>query len=176
MELRLAARTFGPGEFAIMADGAADGADIALVPADPATIGRIRAEHPRHAIAVAPDTAARAEACVRAGAHLIVGDAFAEVAAATGAALACAAPERAAGVRPDGLLVTATDLAGTERLIEAGLAVLTDEPEQAVMAVHAWLGARVFRTDDVHGTRQVLDMVASIRGSRAPSVARRGLA
>ena len=176
MELRLAARTFGPGEFAIMAEGAGDDADISLVAADPVAIRRVREEHPRQAIAVAPDTAAQAEACVAAGADLIVGDAFAEVAAATGAALACSAPERAAGVRPDGLLVTATDLAGTERLAEAGLAVLTDEPEQAVMAVHAWLGARVFRTHDVHGTRQVLDMVASIRGSRAPAVARRGLA
>jgi dihydropteroate synthase len=153
-----------------------DGADIAVVAADPAAVRRVRAERPRAAIAVAPATAAQAEACVRAGADLIVGDAFAEVAAATGAALACSAPERAAGVRPDGLLVTATDLAGTERLADAGLAVLTDEPAQAVMAVHAWLGARVFRTRDVHGTRQVLDMVASIRGSRAPAVARRGLA
>jgi dihydropteroate synthase len=176
MDLRLAARTFGPGEFAIMADGPADGVDIALVPADPAAVRRVRREHPRQAIAVAPDTAEQAEACVEAGADLIVGDAFAGVAAATGAALACSAPERAAGVRPDGLLVTATDVAGTERLAEAGLMALTDEPEQAVMAVHAWLGARVFRTNDVHGTRQVLDMVASIRGSRAPAVARRGLA
>jgi hypothetical protein len=176
MELRLAARTFGPGEFAIMADGPADDVDIALVAADPLTVRRIREQHPRLVIAVAPDTPARAEACVQAGADLVVGDAFAEAAAATGAALACSAPERAAGVRPDGLLVAATDLAGTERLAESGLAVFTDEPEPAVVAVHAWLGARVFRTDDVHRTRQVLDMVASIRGTRAPAVARRGLA
>src|SRR5690606_24698546 len=34
-------------------------------------------------------------------------------------------------------------------------------------AVAAWLGARVFRTHDVKETRQVPDMVASIRGTQA---------
>jgi hypothetical protein len=74
------------------------------------------------------------------------------------------------------VLVTAGHPDAASRLAEAGLAVLADEPVQAVMAVYAWLGARVFRTDDVQGTRQVLDMVASIRGTRAPAVTRRGLA
>jgi dihydropteroate synthase len=46
----------------------------------------------------------------------------------------------------------------------------------AATAICAWHGARVFRTHDVRATRQVLDMVASIRGTRPPSVARRGLA
>ena len=46
----------------------------------------------------------------------------------------------------------------------------------ATTAVSAWLGARVFRAHNVSQTRQTLDMVASIRGSRAPAVARRGLA
>jgi dihydropteroate synthase len=46
----------------------------------------------------------------------------------------------------------------------------------AATAVCAWLGARVFRVHQVRETRQVLDMVASIRGSRPPAVARRGLA
>lgn len=45
----------------------------------------------------------------------------------------------------------------------------------AATAVSAWHGARVFRTHDVLATRRVLDMVASIRGTRPPSVARRGL-
>jgi hypothetical protein len=176
MELRLAARTFGSGDFAIMTDGVMEGADIALVPADPPMIERLSADRARPAIAVAPASADEATACVRAGADLLVGDAFAPVAAATGAALACSSPERAVGVRPDGVLVTAGDLGAAERLAEAGLAVLADEPVQAVMAVYAWLGARVLRTDDVRGTRQVLDMIASIRGTRAPVVARRGLA
>jgi dihydropteroate synthase len=88
----------------------------------------------------------------------------------------CSSPEVGAAVRPDGLLVVAGDLADAERLAGSGVAVLADTPVQAVVAVYAWLGARVLRTGDVHGTRQVLDMVASIRGIRAPAVARRGLA
>lgn len=46
----------------------------------------------------------------------------------------------------------------------------------AATAVSAWLGARVFRAHDVAATRRVLDTVASIRGTRPPAVARRGLA
>jgi dihydropteroate synthase len=46
----------------------------------------------------------------------------------------------------------------------------------AATTVSAWLGARVFRAHQVRQTRQVLDMVASIRGQRAPAVSRRGLA
>jgi len=46
----------------------------------------------------------------------------------------------------------------------------------AATAVSAWLGARVFRAHQVRQTRDVLDMVASIRGDRPPAVARRGLA
>jgi dihydropteroate synthase len=46
----------------------------------------------------------------------------------------------------------------------------------AATAISAWHGARVFRAHDVRATRRVLDMVASIRGTRQPAVARRGLA
>jgi dihydropteroate synthase len=46
----------------------------------------------------------------------------------------------------------------------------------AATAICAWLGARVFRVHDVAAIRDVLDMVASIRGVRPPAVARRGLA
>jgi dihydropteroate synthase len=46
----------------------------------------------------------------------------------------------------------------------------------AATAISAWHGARVFRTHDVRATRRVLDMVASIAGTRPPAVARRGLA
>jgi len=45
----------------------------------------------------------------------------------------------------------------------------------AATAVCAWLGARVFRAHEVRQTREVLDMVAAIRGDRPPAVARRGL-
>jgi dihydropteroate synthase len=46
----------------------------------------------------------------------------------------------------------------------------------AATAISAWHGAQLFRTHDPRETRQVLDMVASIRGTRPPAVARRGLA
>ncbi len=46
----------------------------------------------------------------------------------------------------------------------------------AATAISAWHGARVFRAHQVRETRQVLDMVASIKGDRPPAVARRGLA
>ncbi|WP_460629073.1 dihydropteroate synthase [Intrasporangium mesophilum] len=48
------------------------------------------------------------------------------------------------------------------------------EGSLAATAVAAWLGATVFRAHDVQATRRVLDMVATIRGERAPQLARRG--
>lgn len=45
----------------------------------------------------------------------------------------------------------------------------------AATAVSAWHGARMFRAHDVAATRQVLDMVASIRGDRPPAAPLRGL-
>ena len=57
------------------------------------------------------------------------------------------------------------DLPASERL----------EGTLAATAISAWLGARVFRAHDVRATRRVLDMVASIAGTRPPSAARRGL-
>lgn len=44
----------------------------------------------------------------------------------------------------------------------------------AATAVAVWSGATVFRAHDVRATRRVVDMVASIRGDRPPSVAKRG--
>lgn len=46
----------------------------------------------------------------------------------------------------------------------------------AATAVSAWHGARVYRVHEVAETRQVLDMVASIRGTREPARVVRGLA
>ncbi|MEO6501088.1 MAG: dihydropteroate synthase [Jatrophihabitantaceae bacterium] len=46
----------------------------------------------------------------------------------------------------------------------------------AATAVCAWQGAMVFRAHNVAETRQVLDMVAAIRGSQPPRRAVRGLA
>jgi dihydropteroate synthase len=46
----------------------------------------------------------------------------------------------------------------------------------AATAICAWHGARVFRAHDVAATRQVVDMVASVQGSRQPTAPLRGLA
>jgi dihydropteroate synthase len=46
----------------------------------------------------------------------------------------------------------------------------------AATAVSAWHGARIFRVHQVSESRQVVDMVASIRGDRPPARAVRGLA
>ncbi|GGJ91907.1 dihydropteroate synthase [Pilimelia anulata] len=46
----------------------------------------------------------------------------------------------------------------------------------AATAVSVWLGARVVRAHQVRETREVLDLVAAIRGDRPPAVARRALA
>ncbi|MBC7633452.1 dihydropteroate synthase [Aeromicrobium sp.] len=46
----------------------------------------------------------------------------------------------------------------------------------AATAICAWHGASVYRVHQVVETRQVLDMVASIRGTRAPARTTRGLA
>ena len=44
----------------------------------------------------------------------------------------------------------------------------------AATAIAGWLGTTVFRAHDVAATRQVADMVASIRGDRPPTLAVRG--
>jgi len=46
----------------------------------------------------------------------------------------------------------------------------------AATAVSAWQGARVFRAHQARETREVLDMVASIKGDRPPAKVVRGLA
>ncbi len=84
-------------------------------------------------------------------------------------------------------------VAATARIVELGFPVLQaisrkdfvgetlDLPADdrlegtlAATAVAAWLGATVFRTHDVRATRRALDMVASLRGDRAPLRAERG--
>ncbi|HEY3895593.1 MAG TPA: dihydropteroate synthase [Pseudonocardiaceae bacterium] len=45
----------------------------------------------------------------------------------------------------------------------------------AATAIAAWAGVRVFRAHQVRSTRRVLDMVASIAGTRPPARALRGL-
>ena len=45
----------------------------------------------------------------------------------------------------------------------------------ATTSICAWLGGRIFRAHDVAQTRQVLDMVAAIKGDQPPARAVRGL-
>ncbi|TDD67711.1 hypothetical protein E1293_37740 [Actinomadura darangshiensis] len=82
---------------------------------------------------------------------------------------------------------TAPPASRVEGLVASGDAVLvtleTDAREAdpgllAAASVYAWLGVRWFRVPEsqADGMRQVLDMVASIQGTRPPAVARRGLA
>ncbi|MGH3393032.1 MAG: hypothetical protein ACRDOO_29555 [Actinomadura sp.] len=173
--------------------------DIAEVTPDPACVARLRSDRPTLTIAVAAPTAEAAHACVKAGAELLVGDHLAEVSAATGTGLVCSDPGRAiaTGVRPDGLIVEPgrpgqAPIHRVEELVLAGHAVLVtstgtgqNEPsdeaapplDTATVSVYAWLGARVFRVraQDAPAVRQALDMVASIKGLRPPTVSRRGL-
>jgi len=44
-----------------------------------------------------------------------------------------------------------------------------------VFGFAGWLGATVFRTHDVRATRRAVDMVATVRGDRAPLLAVRGV-
>lgn len=156
MELRLGSQVFRPDEFVLWHD-------------------------------IAPDT------------RPLAGDRMAGTAAATGAGLVCTDPARAvrAGVRPDGIIVDAGTMpaaARVEECLASGHAVLVtlarpdserarhhDERDAGLLAavsVYAWLGVRVFRADprDTDRVRQVLDMVASIKGTRPPARTVRGLA
>ncbi|MEU6039330.1 hypothetical protein ABZ801_28395 [Actinomadura sp. NPDC047616] len=77
-----------------------------------------------------------------------------------------------------------------EALVAAGRPVLvtlvpddpgSPEPDAGLLAaaaVYAWLGVRTLRVPETQeaAVRQVVDMVASIRGTRPPALTRRGLA
>lgn len=180
MDLRLGARVFGAGQHALW-----------LAEAPSGTAGEIP-----EGVDIVTGTgfgpAVVSASFVPDGADLLVGDELAEAAAARGAGLVCRDARRAlaAGVRADGLVLDAGSRPAADRVAQPaadGLAVrvdLTGEPVGedagllAAVSVYAWLGARVFKVAarDVDPVRQVLDMVASIRGTRPPAEARRGLA
>lgn len=142
--------------------------------------------------ACTPRDLAAARVAVESGADVLDSDdpGVIELAARTGTGLVCA-PEaidraRAAGVRPDGLLVR---LDGPVRAAEVaaratgGPPILLDADAQAdhpagrsaAAAVHAWCGARVFRTTRPVEIADAITMVAVIRGTRQPAVTRRCL-
>lgn len=98
------------------------------------------------------------------------------------AAGAGAAGQAPAGASPVGTTLVAAAPADVGWLLRDGWAVVVDVDAAdlaatvAVASVCAWLGAPVVRTRHVAAVRQALEMVESIRGTRAPSWTRRGLA
>ncbi|GAA4066570.1 hypothetical protein [Actinomadura miaoliensis] len=98
--------------------------------------------------------------------------------------LAAAVPEDVAdaGVAPPADRVEALVAAGRPMLVT----LVPDDPGSpepdagllAAAAVYAWLGVRTLRVPETQeaAVRQVVDMVASIRGTRPPALTRRGLA
>jgi dihydropteroate synthase len=86
---------------------------------------------------------------------------------------------------PDGVMDTGISppMAKVRELLATGGPVLVSlDGEQAALlaaaSVYAWLGVQVFRVPAEHvaAVGQVLDMVASIKGIRQPTLSRRGLA
>ncbi|MFS2292397.1 MAG: hypothetical protein FWJ90_06785 [Actinomadura sp.] len=72
-------------------------------------------------------------------------------------------------------------LAAGDAVVLVTLETDAAEPDPGLLAaasVYAWLGVRLFRVPEsqADAVREVLDMVASIEGTRPPKVTRRGLA
>ncbi|MDA2810010.1 hypothetical protein O4J56_05115 [Nocardiopsis sp. RSe5-2] len=87
-----------------------------------------------------------------------------------------AAPEGAvdAGHRPPPGRVRALAADGAPVLVRCE----ADDPAEgaALVALYAWLGARLFTSAHPRAARQALDMALTVRGDRAPAAVRRGLA
>ena len=131
----------------------------------------------------------------------VVADIVATTRALADRAVACGVPRESVIIDPGhdfGKTTpqTLTATAATDQLVATGWSVLMSLSRKdfvgetldiaapadrllgtlAATAVTAWLGARVWRVHDVAATRQVLDMVSSIRGDRLPARAVRGRA
>ena len=202
--MRLGRRVFEPDQLLVMAivspgDPAAamervhavvaDGADIVEVSGETGRtapfIATVRDVYPELVIGVSTgrDEVAR-EACA-AGADLLHGSGL-PVAASFGAGVVCsprlAARAIEAGVEPERIIVSFEGPRELEELAAIGRPVLVSLSDAvgagglARAAVCAWLGARVFRTDEVRETRRALRMVSAIRGDVPPAYAVRGLA
>jgi len=165
-------------------------------------VASVRAAYPDLVIGVGAWRHETARELCAAGADLLRdhGERLSEVAAEYGAGLVCGNAERAVARGVDrSRVVIEADMGSwpwpwaspeaTRRLedvVAAGWPVLVSVPGPtrangpagclAAAAVWAWLGARVFRADQVTQTRRVLDMVSAIRGDRGPACALRGLA
>jgi len=184
----------GPGEPAAAMERVhavvAEGADIVEVTGEREVapfVAVVRDAYPELVIGVRTGRAEVAREACAAGADLMSGSGrwAGEAAAASGAGVAgpldVAERAVAAGVTPERIIVvsSARELAG---VVAAGWPVLVSLTGQdpaaslATAAVGAWLGARVFRVDQVGQTRRALRMVSAIRGDIPPGYAVRGLA
>jgi hypothetical protein len=92
-------------------------------------------------------------------------------------------PPGVAAAIQDGTVLDAGSDPSAEDAIKSGhhvvVTVTGEEPGLlAAVSVYAWLGVRLFRVPApaIPAVRQVLDMVASIKGVRQPARTRRGLA
>jgi len=161
-------------------------------------VAAVRAAYPDLVIGVGAWRYETARELCAAGADLLqdYGERLSEVAAEYGAGLVCGNADRAVarGVDPERVIIEAGPgswpwpeaIRRLEDMVAAGWPVLVPVPGPsraggpagglATTAVRAWLGARVFRADQVRKTRRVLDMVSAIRGDRPPARAVRGLA
>jgi hypothetical protein len=171
----ICAVTDGPDPGAA-ADAAADaGASLVdLGPVSADVVAAVRARQPGIFVCAAGAGAETADAtwdpavAARTGAGLLCRSAEAARASGTGrgCVLIAAGPAQVAPLAADGWAV----------LVDADGAGPDDVPALAVAAVSAWAGARVVRTRKVAAARQAIDMVESIRGTRPPRRATRGLA
>ena len=151
-------------------------------------IAAVREAHPELVIGVSTARAEVARAACAAGADLLSGSGsgLAGVAAEAGAGVVClpSSAERAAraGVQPERIIVGLEPVRGLEELVATGWPVLISPSDRepagslATAALAAWLGARVFRVDQVLQTRRALRMISAIRGDIPPAYAVRGLA
>jgi len=173
----------------------AEGADIVEVPAGPAAeagereeIGRVapfiatvRDAYPELVVGVRTGRPEVAREACAAGADLLGGGdvgVAAEFGVGVVGPLAWAARAVEAGVEPERIIVSLTEVRQVAELAATGWPVLVSpsDGDLATTAVAAWLGARVFRVRQVRPTRRVLSMVSAIRGDIPPSYAVRGLA
>jgi dihydropteroate synthase len=175
----------------------AEGADIVEIAGEREVVpfvAVVRDAYPELVIGVRTGRAEVGREACAAGADLVSGSSLwvggsgrwaGEVAASFGAGVAgpLAVAERAvaAGVEPERVIVvpSARELPG---VVAAGWPVLVSVTGQdpagslATAAVGAWLGARVFRVDQVGQTWRALRMASAIRGDIPPAHAVRGLA
>jgi dihydropteroate synthase len=148
-------------------------------------IATVRELYPELVIGVSTGREEVAREACAAGADLLDGPGL-RVAAEFGVGVICppglAARAVEAGVEPERIIVGSEGVRELEELTAIGWPVLVSPSSAAgagglaVAAVAAWLGARVFRVDEVRETRRALRMVSAIRGDMPPAYAVRGLA